>query len=619
MTQQFATAVMGSSSLSRPQLEQLDGIGIESRDEADYSPVVHQAFGWWRVGTSTANWNDQINFYCWDGDPTSFGTTGACRLANGISATNNAASGTTNRFVGDQRYHDEGFYLPPGAMLPGSILNIKVRGNVRNNAGADRTVFIVLDPDSDVRSHGITGLSLGDWAADATNDQLDSPSPPSFVLTGQRIEVWDADTTGLSTSTLYFARAVDADDDGEDDAIELFTDMNFAGTKVNLAAGTATIATASNVFGNASNSGNTITLTAHGLAVGETVQLYSKGAGVPTGSSEHANYTVATVPSADSLTLTGLTLSSNVSGFGIRRQPIGSKYAVKFGFTIPHTTYTSRTGYELDICGASDVGNQQDTAELDAVTWTGVLRIGSATIPTASGGGVQSTSFVDKSSGGTNTYDWGIRETIDYEVAPSGTINAGMFMVGSTSGAYGLVIEHDTLLRKVHLRPLSKDKRFRFGETITCYTPAGNNAGAMATDGATFTAVDLNANTVRVVSHGLSANDAVRIFPQVRTILPAPLSSSTLYYAEVPTTSTIRFYTGSGPTGVVTITANGAGHVVRDSGKVTFTAKTVHLASGVVMGFRFAPGEANAAAGSGLEFNIHDVSVSIDRIRARGS
>lgn len=131
-------------------------------------------------------------------------------LYNTIGAPQDSS---TKRYPSNNRYWDHAFTTPPDAMSLGGVLEGCITGVLRQCAEGNKNLYLVLDPDSDVRANGIAGAVQFTASAVAATDIWTKTAHGLFTGDLVQLEADGSATNagGTSLSANYHVRRIDAD------------------------------------------------------------------------------------------------------------------------------------------------------------------------------------------------------------------------------------------------------------------------------------------------------------------------------------------------------------------------------------------------------------------------
>lgn len=414
---------------------------------------------------------DRYNYFYTE----SRGLTASGVLMNTIGAPQE----TGKRYPVSNLFWDFGFDVPPNALVGGGALHGELTGLIWNASGGALTATLVLDPNGNVRAHGISSAGIGVAAPSAgvctivahglkTREivQLVHNGAQTFGATvGENLYVkWlSADTFSLHTSAALTAATLKSFTSGH-----IFRTPIGGPNKIRFSASipddmgvVQTISVTGATWTNA-----TLRLTKTGAFVDypwRTVdKVYvSAGTGATAGW-----YGVAGVDASGNY----ITLTATIGAGANGQTDIAAQL-----HAIEPVMFTWRWSFK------KDAANQATDNITEAGIWTAelVLPTNGYTTDPGTAGTVLRQAFSKTRPQGANfaeilRHEWGPCGRIRHYTAgatggvwPTVRYAAGATLTGATSGATGYVVEHDMNAQTIVYHKLQPDKDFMAGETVT--------------------------------------------------------------------------------------------------------------------------------------------------------
>lgn len=427
------------------------------------------------------NWSIK-RYLNWYSEEKSTGGVGR-QLYNVIGAPQDS---TTKRWPSDNKYWDHAFNVRCNAMSMGGVLHGEITGVLRQAGETNRNLYLVIDPDSDVRANGIKGAVMFTASAVGATDIWTKTAHGLLTNDIVQLEIDSSATNagGISYSANYHVRRIDADtfylytdstlksrlnvtsdgiaavcrgQRGSDNAIRFaFSVPNTVSTHT-----THTITDASFVQG-------TLTLS---LTGGFTHYLFNTGDQYAPSSTDGSwvvgsRYTIASRTSDDAIVLTDNDPLGNAApadhagvGDGVVHQ-------------INYTPFRLQWWFVKDLgqlAAANAVENGIWIAQLDIPT----TRYAENAATTSNGYSVRQSIPRTRPQRGTNfnearKYDWGLQGIIrSYSTGVRATTKLTGTITGASSTATGTVVSHNLRSEVVRYRRLSGDNDFQAGEAIS--------------------------------------------------------------------------------------------------------------------------------------------------------
>ncbi len=395
---------------------------------------------------------------------------------------------TANQYPLTPEYADVGFEVPPMALASGGVLEGEITGMLKQGGTGDRVLYFVIDPDPDVRANGYLlftatcvgatdvwtkvahGLRNGDVVQLKINGAAAATAAEDTNLWVRRI---DADSFYLC-SDAKLTTIVDASADGEMN-VRLPPDggrkrIKFAFTVPNTVSTVQaiTITDATWVL-------NTLTLTSTGDFAGYVPRVTAVDDGstgdfyettsTNGGWTDNKRYPVASRTSDDAIVL----LDPDEDA------PADDAIGVSDG-VLYHLDYVP---FVLTWKFIKDVGEQSLTSAVATGVWIATLEIpASAYIndkaTTSTGYRVSQSVHKTFPRRGVNfnetrRQDFGPHSRVRYypTTQPTFTYAVDEEITGGTTGAIGIVIDHDIARQSITFRPKAIDEDFIAGETLT--------------------------------------------------------------------------------------------------------------------------------------------------------